>query len=237
MNIFDSFALSFVNEFAGRSIIFDKIMVVIVDQSLIKGGFLMALLWWVWFRDVDDIKSSVARNHIIAIIAGCFFSLLSARILAKSLPFRLRPLFNPDVSFTMPYGWKYGGGLESWSSFPSDHAVMFFALAVGLLFISRAVGILVLIHTVLFICFPRVFLGLHYPSDILAGAFLGTFFGVVFNQQTLMNYITRPFNYWLRKSAGTFYACSFLLTFEIASLFDDIRFLAEKTFKMVFFYL
>jgi membrane-associated phospholipid phosphatase len=137
----------------------------------------------------------------------------------------------------MPYGWKYGGGLESWSSFPSDHAVMFFALAVGLLFISRAVGILVLIHTVLFICFPRVFLGLHYPSDILAGAFLGTFFGVVFNQQTLMNYITRPFNYWLRKSAGTFYACSFLLTFEIASLFDDIRFLAEKTFKMVFFYL
>jgi undecaprenyl-diphosphatase len=118
MNIFDSFALSFVNEFAGRSIIFDKIMVVIVDQSLIKGGFLMALLWWVWFRDVDDIKSSVARNHIIAIIAGCFFSLLSARILAKSLPFRLRPLLTQMSHSQCPMDGNMGVGLKAGVLFP-----------------------------------------------------------------------------------------------------------------------
>jgi undecaprenyl-diphosphatase len=236
MNIFDSSVLSFVNGFARHSIIFDKIMVSIVNQDLIKGGFVMALLWWAWFKDADDIKSSVARTHIIATIAGCFFSLMSARILANHLPFSLRPMYNPAVPFIMPYEWQRGQ-LESWSSFPSDHAVMFFTLAVGLLFISRAVGILALIHVVLFICFPRVFLGLHYPSDIIAGAFLGIFFGIVFNQQMLVGYFSKAINYWLRKSAGTFYACFFLLTFEIARLFDDIRSLAEKVFKMVFYYL
>ena len=230
MSILDYTAFSLINGLAGRSITFDKIMVAIVDQPLLKGGLMMALIWWLWFKETDDTKSRFARESILATIAACFFSLFSARILVNSLPFRIRPICDPSVPIIMPSGW-HRQVLESWSSFPSDHAVMFFTLAVGIFFISRIIGALVLVYVTVIICFPRIFLGLHYPSDVLAGALLGTFFAVVFNQQVLRHYIAKPFNYWMLKSAGLFYGVCFLLTFEMAVLFDDIRFLAEKAFN------
>ena len=58
-------------------------------------------------------------------------------------------------------------------SFPSDHASAAFAIAVALLFFSRRVGAVFLAAAVV-ISVSRVALGLHYPSDVLAGALVGT---------------------------------------------------------------
>jgi undecaprenyl-diphosphatase len=57
-------------------------------------------------------------------------------------------------------------------SFPSDHATAAFAIAVAVLLRQRRWGIaLVALATV--VAVGRVFLGLHYPTDVLAGAALG----------------------------------------------------------------
>jgi undecaprenyl-diphosphatase len=56
--------------------------------------------------------------------------------------------------------------------FPSDHATAAFAIAVAILLRRRGWGIVALVAaTVLSI--GRVALGVHYPSDVLAGAALG----------------------------------------------------------------
>jgi undecaprenyl-diphosphatase len=56
--------------------------------------------------------------------------------------------------------------------FPSDHATAAFAIAVAILLRKRGWGIVALVAaTVLSI--GRVALGVHYPSDVLAGAALG----------------------------------------------------------------
>jgi hypothetical protein len=60
--------------------------------------------------------------------------------------------------------------LSGWSSFPSDHACLFFALATGLCLISPVIGGLALLHASLIVSLPRIYLGLHYPTDVLAGA-------------------------------------------------------------------
>lgn len=59
------------------------------------------------------------------------------------------------------------------NSFPSDHATLMFALAFGLLFAAplRRAGFVVL-ALALSVGWARVFLGAHYPSDILGGAAL-----------------------------------------------------------------
>ncbi len=57
-------------------------------------------------------------------------------------------------------------------SFPSDHAVMAGAVAVGLLFVSRRLGFIAL-GAALLMAFARVYVAAHYPWDVLAGLVFG----------------------------------------------------------------
>jgi undecaprenyl-diphosphatase len=57
-------------------------------------------------------------------------------------------------------------------SFPSDHAAVAFAIAFGVLAFSRRAGLLFL-ATATLLGLSRVALGLHYPTDVLAGAVVG----------------------------------------------------------------
>jgi membrane-associated phospholipid phosphatase len=57
-------------------------------------------------------------------------------------------------------------------SFPSDHATVAGAVAVGLLFANRRWGIVASALAVL-MAFTRVYVGAHYPGDVIAGLALG----------------------------------------------------------------
>jgi undecaprenyl-diphosphatase len=63
-------------------------------------------------------------------------------------------------------------GCASDYSLPSDHAVIAGALAMGLLIYSRRVGLLAAVLA-LFLAFARVYAGVHYPGDVIAGLALG----------------------------------------------------------------
>ena len=56
-------------------------------------------------------------------------------------------------------------------SFPSDHTTMAVALAVGLWIVSRKLGIIAALLAVIE-AYSRVYLGQHYPHDVLAAAVL-----------------------------------------------------------------
>jgi undecaprenyl-diphosphatase len=56
--------------------------------------------------------------------------------------------------------------------FPSDHAAASIAIAVAILLLHRRLGIVVLVVAAL-VGYSRVYVGLHYPGDVLAGALIG----------------------------------------------------------------
>ncbi len=57
-------------------------------------------------------------------------------------------------------------------SFPSDHATGAFALAFGIWLYDRTLGtVLLMLAAVL--AFARVYMGTHYPGDVIAGALIG----------------------------------------------------------------
>jgi undecaprenyl-diphosphatase len=57
-------------------------------------------------------------------------------------------------------------------SFPSDHATMAGAVAAGLWFVSRRLGIVAAVAALL-MAFTRVYTAAHYPADVAAGLALG----------------------------------------------------------------
>ena len=159
------------NQFAGVSGTFDRLVSNAVHVHLLKGGVVMAVLWWLWFRGAGPDQERT-RQRLILTMAGGIAGVAIARTLAALLPMRLRPIHEPGIEFVLPLGME-ATVLDGWSSFPSDHAVLFFALATGFWFVSRVAGAVTLAYAAVIICLPRIYLGLHYPTDILAGALVG----------------------------------------------------------------
>lgn len=57
-------------------------------------------------------------------------------------------------------------------SFPSDHATGAFALAFGIWIYDRTIGTMLLLLAAV-LGFARIYVGTHYPGDVVAGALLG----------------------------------------------------------------
>jgi len=68
--------------------------------------------------------------------------------------------------------------VENLQSFPSGHAIFFFALSTVIYSFNKKLGIFFLAFSTL-MSIARIFVGVHWPSDILAGAILGTIIGVI----------------------------------------------------------
>ena len=63
-------------------------------------------------------------------------------------------------------------GNETFSSFPSGHAAFFFALGFAVYYFNKKAGLWFLASALL-MGIARIFVGVHWPSDILGGAVLG----------------------------------------------------------------
>lgn len=219
----DEIVLGWLNQFAGRSWAVDSLVVALSTNGLLKGGVLCTMLWWVWSK--QDQAQAGRRNQAVALLGSCVISMLAARALALAMPFRARPMHEAALHFVLPLGLK-PTLLETWSSFPSDHAALFYALATGLFFISRPAGRFALVYTTIFIALPRAYLGLHYPTDLLAGAALGIGIAILGNLYVSNTAPVRRVACWATSCPGAFYPLFFLITFQIADMFNTSRALA-----------
>ncbi|MEZ6072864.1 MAG: phosphatase PAP2 family protein [Pirellulales bacterium] len=229
MNPFDHAITTFLNQFAHRSYLLDSGIQWVAGDTILKGCVVVASVWWAWFER-DEERAVERRSRLIATLMACVVAVLLARGMALSLPFRHRPIHEPLLEFTPPYN-VVPETLTGWSSFPSDHAVLFYGLATGVFLASRRLGLLMLVYVTCVIGFSRVYIGYHYPTDILAGALIGALAVGLANVRPLREPLTRPAMWWLDGHASSFYAALFLLTFQMADVFTSGRELAGAVFK------
>jgi undecaprenyl-diphosphatase len=227
MNAFDLSILSFLNRFAHRSLSFDQAVVFLSDANLLKGGVIVGMIWWIWF-DRENVQRK--REALLAGLMACVPALVIVKILAK-LMFRVRPLNELRLLSIVHYGMD-NSNWKQLSSFPSDHAALFFTLALGIYFASRRAGWFCFIYSSLFICLPRVYLGEHYPTDIVAGAAIGMVPAWLANLPGIREPLTGWALRWMDSNPSQFYCFAFIVTYQVAELFDP----ALKLLRFVIFH-
>lgn len=217
---FDYSIIHFLNQFAAKSHTFDILVYDIANSSLLKGGLFMAYFWWLWFKTDSDILSR--RRAIIVSLAGASVIVLIARLLQIGLPYHQRPALTADLGFVVPFGVN-PRTLNAWSSFPSDHATLFFALSTAVWYQSRILGLAAMAWTLIVISLTRAYIGFHYPSDVIGGAILGIVLMAAAHRVLRNARWTKVLVHWEAEHRALFYCGAFVFTYEIAVLFDDFR--------------
>ena len=138
--------------------------------------------WWVWIPLYLALIMLIIQNnetiHGIGIIIGtallCFaMTEISADVIIKPLVGRLRPCQDPAVDAIIVNGYRPTG-----FSFLSAHAANTFGIFVFIsqLIKSRSLTFSLLSWT-LINCLSRIYLGAHYPFDVLCGIACGALMG------------------------------------------------------------
>ena len=157
------------------------------------------------------------------ILVGALVGLALTRALATIAPFRVRPMFEKSLA-QIPLSVPPTFNFVDWSSWPCDHAAYLGALAFGLAVLSRRLTIPVMTYFAVWICGPRLYLGIHYTSDVL----MGTAIGIVTVWATLhieevRSFVANPLLAFMEAKPHLFYTTAFLVLFEMAMLFWDVQ--------------
>lgn len=165
---FDFHWFSVINGLATKSSVLDGLgkILALYGPEIWAGIF---LLLWFW----PPQRANRARRAVVYATVAGIVALAINVALSHGLPFRPRPFVYLPASMVhqlIPHAND--------SSFPSDHAAGSFAFAIGLFYAGSRSGWWALLLAAA-IAVARVFVGVHWPTDVLAGAAVGLLSGVV----------------------------------------------------------
>lgn len=212
----DTFISLYLNQFAHQFPHFDHFMYMLAENKLLKGGLVLAVFYLLWF-----LQKAYQQKLVLTMMVA-FVAEVGTIILSLTLPFRARPFTDADIVFDEPvkvdHWWN-----QSISSFPSDHATLFTVLGLGMLLCNRRIGWLVISYILIFVFFPRLYLGLHYFTDLLAGAAVGTITLWVAYQWNLVKKIAAFIVQFADQKPQYFYPILFLVSYQLVDLFTETR--------------
>ena len=144
-----------VNNLAGQWTYLDALAIFFAEYlQYILAGLVILLFWKKWRAIFLVFTSAILAEFGLVELIKFFWS-------------RPRPFVENNVNLLL----EHAG-----ASFPSGHAAFFFAISTVVYQYNKKAGIGFFVAS-FFIAISRVFCGIHWPSDILAGAIIGIFSG------------------------------------------------------------
>jgi undecaprenyl-diphosphatase len=158
----DLFLFEKINALANQSKFFDWI-----------GIFFAEYLLWI-IVGILVILFLFKKTRLMAICAGG--SIVLGRLIIAEI---IKRLYSSPRPYIILEGVKkIIVGNTDYQSFPSGHTTIFFAFATAIYFFNKKWGIISFIAAIL-VGLSRIFVGVHWPIDVAAGAVIGVMSGIV----------------------------------------------------------
>lgn len=157
----DAALVEWLNGWAGKVNWLDNIVLALVsDYFFPVAGSLFLFGLWFYGKGINRITNQL---NVIAGVMGIGFANLITQIINHSI-YRPRPFVELDLIllFYRP----------SDSSFPSNTAALGFAIATAIFFRFRRLGCFAYLLAIIY-GLARIYSGVHYPTDIIAGSAVG----------------------------------------------------------------
>ncbi len=209
------------NAWASKPTTFNRLIVLFNENNFAKMAPFVCMAAWYWNK-----PGGRTRPIVINGLAGIFVAFFIGRILQVSLPFRARPIHTEALHLILPNG-ESPDILGGWSSFPSDHAAIFMALSMLAFALSRRTGVLALLYALLVVILPRVYIGVHFMTDTLAGMLVGGIAGWIALRSSLAAIVGPAVNRFALRYPSLFYALAMLFIGQLIQMFSDVRMYAS----------
>ena len=129
-------------------------------------GFFAAAFYLAWVK--NDDRKTVRRCCLLKTVVGFGIAVVITLLVRPWISWPA-PARNPTFLHLFPqYLWGQGTA----NCFPSHSTLAYFMVAVGFWPLRRDLSIALALWTVISVSLPRVYLGGHYPIDVLASMIL-----------------------------------------------------------------
>ncbi|WP_137789119.1 undecaprenyl-diphosphatase [Bacillus sp. E(2018)] len=169
----------FINERVSTYPLMDHLMIFFAEYVQYAFVLLLIMLWW----------RNKKNDRVIVFQALFAFSLsYTVNRLIELFLYRERPFIAHDIVQLVEHAAN--------SSFPSDHAASAISIAATLMMVTLGYRYVWCLFAIL-IAFSRVWVGVHYPFDVLAGALIGALIALVthfilIKMKPIADFLRRP---------------------------------------------
>jgi membrane-associated phospholipid phosphatase len=204
---------------------FANALAFVLSYPTLQSAIVVSWVWCCWFSGLEaDLRARIVSGAFAAVFAA-----LISHFVQRMLPTSPKPIFDAALQLHLPAILGDIDILRPTSfpdahTFPSDRATMYAGLAIAVLLVRPEIGLLALGCTMA-AEISRIYLGLHYPTDII-GSFSLAASLVWLAQMPWGRALGSWFVSWERSSAATFYMCAFYLSYQVTNGFQDLRELA-----------
>jgi len=221
--------VKFFNQFCGKSQFLDTLGLIFLSVDALRTAILVSIIIGIWAygQSKNDLFSKKKALSILFIIV---FSLSIIEILNAVID-SPRPIVtyesvinNPIITKNTKALWVDGWARNSkHGSFPSDTVALLAAMAFGIFSWNRTIGIIAILFVTFAGILPRLYFGLHYPSDMIIGLLISLISCMVVNKLKFFDSISNKLIEVEKKSPFLFGTIGFYISYIIADKFILIR--------------
>ncbi len=148
--------LKAINDLAGKSSVVDAIMIFATNYAVPVFAIVLLMMW---FFGKEYMKKTVVYSALSGVL-GILINVLISKIYFEPRPF----VTHDDLNVLVDHARD--------ASFPSDHTTGAIALAFAIALRNKRIGIVMMVFA-LITGFSRMYVGNHYPSDVVVGIVIG----------------------------------------------------------------